>query len=301
LAEAVRRFHAEANRGVCNTGRYRCPYYTWGEGPTLICVPGLVDDAHCFVLVMAHLSRHFRCVAYDWPTGQGDGARLSQYRHGEFVADLFALLDQVGAREAFLLGYSFGSTITLAAMHLDPSRFPRAMLLSGFACRRLAPAERLLASMARYWNGPLRRLPLRNWILHTTQRGGFACRETEIWNNYVERTGALPMPALARRSLVLDQVNLRSILPCIHQQVLLVCGDADPLVNKQCETELLMGLPNVARVELANCGHMAIFTHPEALAEVTTEFLLTDNVANARAGACSNMPRPAFAMMQSTP
>jgi pimeloyl-ACP methyl ester carboxylesterase len=253
FAEAMRRFDSEAVRGTCDTGRYLCPYVTWGTGPTLVCVPGLVDDAQCFVMLLAHLSRHFRCVAYDWPTGQTDGACLSHYRHADFVADLFALLDHLGAQQVFPLGYSFGSTIVLAAMHAQPARFPRAVLLSGFA--------------------RLRKLPLRNWVLHATHRAAFAHQAPEIWDHYIQRRGNLPMPALARRSLVLHHVDLRSVLPKIRQQILLICGDADPLVNKQCETELLLGLPNVARVELANCGHMAIFTHPELLAEVAAEFL----------------------------
>jgi pimeloyl-ACP methyl ester carboxylesterase len=274
LAEALRRFHREAVPGTCDTGRYRCPYVTWGAGPTLVCVPGLADDAMCFVLLMAHLSRHFRCVAYDWPTGNGDGARLGRYRHRDYVADLLALLDHLGAKEAFPVGYSFGSTITLSAMDTQPGRFPRAVLLSGFARRRLAPAEWLLASLARHWHAPLSKLPLRYWVIDRTQRGMFARSAPEIWDFYVQRTGALPMPAMANRSLVMHEVDLRGLLPSIRQEVLLVCGDADPLVNKQCETELLMGLPNVARFELANCGHMAIFTHAEALAELVTDFCL---------------------------
>jgi len=280
LAEALLRFRSEAVPGTCATGRYRCPYYLWGTGPTLVCVPGLSDDAECFVLLLAHLSRHFRCLAYDWPVGARDGARLSGYRHRDFVTDLLALLDHVGAARAFPVGYSFGSTIALAAMHAQAARFPRAVLLSGFAKRRLAPAERLLASLARYWNGPLGKLPLRYWVLDRTQRGAFARRPPEIWDYYVQRTDALPMAAMAHRSLVLDQVDLRPLLPSIRQQVLLVCGDADPLVNKQCEGELLMGLPNVARVELADCGHMAIFTHPEVLAEVVGEFLVLGDSSN---------------------
>jgi pimeloyl-ACP methyl ester carboxylesterase len=273
FAEAMRRFENEAVHGTCDTGRYLCHYFKWGSGPTLVCVPGLADDAQCFVMLMAHLSRHFSCLVYDWPTGETDHACLSHYRHADLVADLLALLDHVGARQAFPLGYSFGSTIALAAMHAQPDRFPRTVLLSGFARRRLAPAEYLLASLARYWHGPLHRLPLRQWVLHTNHHREFAQHPSEVWDHYIQRTGSLPMPALARRSLILHRVDLRSLLPRIRQQVLLICGDCDPLVNKQCEAELLTGLPNVARVELAHCGHLAVFTHSELLAEVAAEFI----------------------------
>jgi pimeloyl-ACP methyl ester carboxylesterase len=273
LAEALARFRGEARPGVCDTGRYRCPFYLWGDGPTLVCVTGLADDARSFVPLLAHLSRHFRCVAYDWPTGEGDAARPASYRHEDFVADFFALLDHVGARQAYPLGYSFGSTVVLAALARQPARLPRAVLLSGFARRRLAPAEVLLASLARWWPGPLRRLPLRLALLQASQQAGFARCEPAMWEYFLERNGGLPMRPMAWRALIVNRLDLRSLLPGIHQPVLLVCGDADPVVYKPCETDLLMGLPNVARVELTRCGHMSIFTHPETLADLVVEFL----------------------------
>jgi 3-oxoadipate enol-lactonase len=273
LVEALSRFQREAVPGNCDTGRYRCPYFTWGQGPTLVCIPGLADDSRSFVMPIALLSQRFRCVAYDWPTGLGDGAHVAGYRHGDFVDDLFALLDHVGAPQAFALGFSFGSTVALAAMHEQPQRLPRSVLLGGFACRTLAPAEVLLASLGRYWTGALDRLPFRNWILHANQAIGFDQREPAVWDYFVKRTGALPMAAFARRALIMRHVDLRPMLPAIHQPTLMVCGDADPLVNKACETDLLIGLPHVMRVELSHCGHEAIYTHPEALAEAVAEFL----------------------------
>jgi pimeloyl-ACP methyl ester carboxylesterase len=274
LAEALHRFQREAVTGLCDTGRYRCPFFSWGDGPTLVCIPGLADDSKSFVQPLALLSRHFRCVAYDWPTGN-DGARLSGYHHGDFVEDLFAVLDHVGAGQAFPLGYSFGSTVALAALHARPERFPRAVLLGGFARRPLAPAEELLASWARYWQGAMDRVPLRHWVLEAGQAQFFAQREPEVWAYYIQRTGSLPIGAMAWRALILHQVDLRPLLPAIHQPTLLVCGDSDPVVNKRCELELLTGLPHVMRFELPHCGHVAIYTHPEALAEAVAEFLQT--------------------------
>src|SRR5947209_6102661 len=78
LADVLERYRREAVQGVCDTGHYRCPYFVWGQGtsPPLVFVHGLVDDRTSFVMPLAQLSRHFRCIAYDLPTGRGDGARL---------------------------------------------------------------------------------------------------------------------------------------------------------------------------------------------------------------------------------
>jgi pimeloyl-ACP methyl ester carboxylesterase len=273
VADALACLEREARWGVCDTGRYRCPYYVWGDGPTLVFVPGLSDDARSFVLPAYHLRQHFRCVAYDLPSGRGDGARLAQYRHADFVDDLLSLLDDVNAPQSFVYGLSFGSTVTIAALARQPGRFPRAVLQGGFAQRRLAVAEQLLCRMARYWPGSMRSLPWRNRILRRIHHAPFADRTPEFWDYFVQRLGTPPITAVARRALVVHQTDLRPLLPSIQQPVLVVCGDLDPLVGHACEEALLSGLPHATRVELRNCGHWPIFSHPEVLAELLFRFL----------------------------
>lgn len=267
------RFEREAIRGVCDTGRYRCPYFTWGQGPPLVIIPGLADQAQTFVMLCALLSERFRCISYDLPAGRADGAHLGGYNHEHLVDDLFALLDRLDVRQSYVLGSSFGGTIALAALRRAPERLPRAILQGGFARRPLAPAEVLLASMARYWPWPMRRLPFRRSLLARCHAAPFAGRPPEVWEFFVERWGSLPMSAVAQRGLMVHRLDLRPILPEVRQPVLLVCGDGDPLVNRQCEAELLAGLPNARRVEIADCGHNPQYTHPEALAELVHQFL----------------------------
>src|SRR5438105_1652964 len=76
LAEALARFESEAVRGVCATGRYRCRYFVWGEGPPLLFIHGMGDSSSAYVPMISVLAKEFRCIAYDQPTGKGDGAPL---------------------------------------------------------------------------------------------------------------------------------------------------------------------------------------------------------------------------------
>ena len=55
-------------------------------------------------------------------------------------------------------------------------------------------------------------------------------------------------------------------MPKIRQPVLLICGDCDPLVGKDCEEVLRAALPIASRAEIVGCGHMPQFSHPEMLA-----------------------------------
>lgn len=273
LGEALRRFTHEAVQGLCNTGRYRCPYFSWGDGPPIVFIHGLSDTSRSFIMPMARLAEQFRCIAYDLPTGRADGARLQHYRHADLMDDLFALLDDLRVRQAYLFGSSFGSTITLAALHQCPARFPRAILQGGFAYRPLARAEVLLSRLARHWGWPLRRFPFREVLLAGEDYAPFRACPPEVWRYFLANSGATPMAAMALRAQLIHRLDLRPMLPHVRQPVLMVCGDCDPTVNRTCEQVLLEGLPNVGRVELPRCGHFPYFTHADALAEVLRDFL----------------------------
>jgi len=273
LEEVLDRFHKEAVQDSFYTGRYRCRYYSWGSGPPLVFIHGLGDDALAFVMPIARLSEHYRCICYEQPKGGEDRANLARYHHADYLADLLALVDHLKLPQATLFGSSFGSTVALVGLHQYPRRFPRAVLQGGFAHRPLAVMETMLASWARYWPWNLDRLPLRVTVATHAHYEPFASRQPEIWQFFLQRDGALPMAAMARRALFLNQLDLRPMLAEIRQPVLLICGDNDPLVGKSCEAELMKGLPNAKRVEISGCGHMGHFTHPEVLAEITRRFI----------------------------
>lgn len=270
---AFEQFRRQAEKAICHTGRYRCPYYVWGQGPPLVFIPGLCDDRLAFVLTISLLSRYFRCIAYDLPTGKDDGARLVGYRHVDLVADLLALMDHLGLAQSYLYGSSFGSTVALVAMRQAPRRFPRGVLQGGFARRPLAPAELLLAAFGRWWPWPMARLPGRVPALRYSHYAPFLRRAPEFWDYLLERYGIPPMRAVAHRAYLLHHLDLRPLLPHIQPPVLLICGEHDPLVSKSCEQELLHGLPRVLRVELSGCGHLPQFSHPELLAQAIGQFL----------------------------
>jgi len=261
LADILARFDREATSGV-HAGRR---YFSWGQGAPLVFVPGLATEARCFAPVCLHLKDRFRCIAYDLPAGPTT--------HASLMADLTALLDRLQVPQAYLVGFSFGSTIALAALHRHPERFPRGVLVSGFARRPLGFAEVLLARLLVRCQAPMRRLPFHDALLKRSHHRAFADRPPELWQFFLERCGALPMSAVARRALLLHGVDLRSCLPEIRQPVLLVSGDQDSLVSGRCLATLQQGLPVNVHVEIPHCGHYALFTHPVELADALGRFL----------------------------
>jgi pimeloyl-ACP methyl ester carboxylesterase len=273
LAEIRRRFEQEATRGVCDTGRYRVGYFSWGHGPALVMIHGLADSTDSWFFLAERLSCRFRCIAYNLPAGGDDGARLRSYTHTDLADDVRTLLDHLGIQQTYLLGSSFGATIALAALRAFPERFPRAVLQGGFACRPLALAEVATVWLLRWAPGHMRNLPLRRAALTRSHSEPFAGRPPEVWDYFLKCWGKNAIRTIAHRALLLHRTDLRSILPEIQQPVLLVCGDRDPLVNQACEEQLQRGLPRATRVEFPGCGHNPMFTHPELFAEVVGRFL----------------------------
>ena len=274
LADALERWRVEARVGVFDTGRYRCRYFVWGRGQPLVFIHGLGDRARSFVPVIAHLTESFRCIAYELPNGDGDGARLGGIRHADLVADLFALLDHLHCGQTCLCGASFGGTIALAALHASPRRFLRAAIQSSFAYRRLAPMERAMANLARYWRGRFSGVPLVRKLQDRTDAPAFAYAPRDVWSFQQANSAATPVRAFAHRVLMIDELDLRPILPTITHPIMLLEGDSDTVVGRSCTDELANGLPHADRLEFANCGHYAQYTHAAAVAETLRRFLL---------------------------
>ncbi|MFL5242808.1 MAG: alpha/beta fold hydrolase [Gemmataceae bacterium] len=273
LTEVLERFRREAVHGVCDTGRYRCPYFTWGQGPPLVFIHGLADSSRSFLPVIALLTGQFRCISYELPKGRGDRARVWEYRHDDLVADLFALLDHLGLQQSYVYGSSFGSTIALAAAYKQPKRLPRVVLQGGFANRPLFRGELLLARIARYLPGIMGGLPLRERLIRRAHFAPFAGLPAEAWQYCLQCTATPPVSATGYHALILNRVDLRPLLPEIRQPVLLLCGDCDPLIGRAHEEVLLKGLPNADRITISGCGHTPTFTHPELLAALIRDFL----------------------------
>jgi pimeloyl-ACP methyl ester carboxylesterase len=273
LAEALGRFERDAVRGICNTGRYRMSYYTWGQGPPLLFIHGLWDSSRSFLMPVSRLAAHFRCITYEQPAGGADGARLARYSHADLVADVWALLDHLGISQSYVHASSFGATIALEALRQQPRRLPRAVLQGALAYRPLRRAELLIAHLGRLLPGTAARLPLRRLLLRLVNPGVFDDRPVEVFDYFVDCNGRSRIAAVAWQALLLHRLDLRPLLSEVRQPVLLLSGDRDTVVGSALEEELLRGLPNSGRVVLEGSGHVPSYTHPEALAEVVRQFL----------------------------
>jgi pimeloyl-[acyl-carrier protein] methyl ester esterase len=261
----------QARHADFDTGRYRCRYYQWGQGPALIFIPGLSLESTSFAMAMARLHTQFTCIGYELPTATDTD--LTRYRHRDLRDDLLALIDHLRIERGYLLGFSFGATIALTTLAAAPRRLPRALLVGGFARRPLAWAEVLLAHWMRYCPGRIAHVPGFSALVRRHNAELYADRPADELDLFCAAECAPLLRTFAARALLMHRTDLRPILGQIHQPVLLVHGERDPLVGRAYQDELKRGLANAALAGIENCGHYPQLTHPELFSAVVREFL----------------------------
>jgi pimeloyl-ACP methyl ester carboxylesterase len=270
----VAEYDRSAEVGHWRGPRHRLTYRVLGDGPTLVLLPGLASTYRGYAPTLRRLADRFRTIQLDYPgENPDDGADLRAIHHADLVDDLFGLLDHLSVAEAYPFGLSFGSTITLKALHREPARFPRAALQGGFARRRLMPAERLALAVGRRIKGNTARLPFHRRGLAINNRATFPGDQPDLWEFYVEENGLTPIAGLTHRLDLLDRLDLRSILPEIKTEVLVIHGTADRIVPMARHVELVGGLARSKAVLMPDVGHQPHWTHPRELADLVGDFL----------------------------
>jgi pimeloyl-ACP methyl ester carboxylesterase len=271
---ALRRFQEEPQRGICDTGRYRCSYFAWGEGLPLFLIPGLVYGAWSYATLAGQLSKVFRCIGYDLPTGQDDGATLDRYGFNNLTSDLVALMDHLQVKRAAIFATSFGSMIAVRAAEQGDYRWLSMILAGGFAYRRLAPLEILAARLARHWSGSLQGLASFNRLV-SSEFKSFLDLQPPLDRRWImNELNHLPLRALAQRAVWMNETNVVAFLGKIPTPVALLYGDSDLTRTSPGAIALREGLTNVSEFILPDCSKHPILTHPNVVSQVVQSRLL---------------------------
>ena len=270
----VDQYDREAQTSTMPGPRHRMTYRVLGEGPPLILVPGLASTYRGYAPTLRRLAERFRTIQVDYPGEHpDDGVDLAAIGHDELVDDLFRLSDHLKLDSPGLFGLSFGSTLSLAALHRDPVRFGKAVLQGGFANRRFQLAERIALRVGRRFHGKLSSLPFHKRGLASRSRATFPAGNADLWDFYVEENGLTTIAGLTHRLDIVRKLDLFPILPEIRTPILLIHGTADEIVPVDRYHELARMLPAVRGVLMPGVGHQPHFTHPEELAKLVGDFL----------------------------
>jgi pimeloyl-ACP methyl ester carboxylesterase len=213
--------------GATGTGEYE-----WGE-------------------LAARLSPHFRCILPDLRGHGRSGYRRSGYTGEAVCGDLRQLIEHLKLDRPHIVGFSYGSEISLM-LELDEPGIARSLVLVSPGTGR-AEGERLpsVAYMHRTWPSALRRL-------HDAQHG------SEHWRSLVT---TLVEDAATRRELSMES------LASVDCPILLVSGDRDERTRRAQALQFAEVNPRARLVDVAGAAHAAHLDSPAEVAKAVSDFL----------------------------
>ncbi|MGE0827911.1 MAG: alpha/beta fold hydrolase [Hyphomonadaceae bacterium] len=237
-------------------------YEVHGEGPVILLTHGFSATSQMWAGNVAALSKKYKLVLWDMRGhGESDAPEdESLYSEAKTVADIAALLDTVGAKQAVIGGLSLGGYMTLAFRRAHPERCSALLIID---------------------TGP-----------------GFKSDEArQGWNDYATKTsnrfateGLAPLQEMSKEMamskhrdpmglaragrLMLTQKDARIInsLPEITQPSIVIVGAEDkPFLN--ATDYMAAKIPGAQKVIVPNAGHAVNIDQPRAFETAVLDFL----------------------------
>jgi pimeloyl-ACP methyl ester carboxylesterase len=123
------RYH---DRGIRVPDGLRLHYrdYPGGDGPPILCLPGLTRNARDFAEFAERYSPRFRVLALDF-RGRADSDYdpvPMRYNPLTYAGDVLQLLDQLGIPQAIFVGTSLGGLVTMTIAATAPQRIAATVL-----------------------------------------------------------------------------------------------------------------------------------------------------------------------------
>ena len=261
-------------------------YLTAGEGPPLVLLHGVGDNALDWAWVVPALARAHRVYAPDLP-GSGWSARSidADYSPAFFERFVAAFVDALGVERAAVVGNSLGGLAALRLALAEPERVTALGLLAGAGLgRKISPALRSLAlpgygrlavACGKRPPGAAQRALGRAALLFGRPRGIPA-----KWLEEQYRLARLPGFLEAQLATVRAQVGLRGQreivlerLPSLRVPTLAVWGERDRVLPHAQALEAISRIPDGSLELIPACGHLPQVERPERVADVLVRFL----------------------------
>ncbi len=243
-------------------------YEVHGSGPVLILTHGYSSTSAMWEGQIDALSKHHKLVLWDMRGhGQSDYPDdPSAYSEAHTVADMAALLDEVGARRAIVGGLSLGGYMSLAFYRVHPERVSALLIID------TGPGFKKDDARAA-WN---RRA-------HDTgdrfEREGLAVlKSASRERSTVSHRDASGLAHAARGMLTQRDARVIESLPDIKVPALVVVG-ADDAPFLAASDYMAAKIPGARKLVIPAAGHAVNIDQPQAFIDAVLPFL--DGVSKA--------------------
>ena len=255
-----------------------------GEGPDLILIHGVTGDLSIWFLcrAMSELARSHRVTAFDLRGHGYSDVPPSGYTSADHASDVLAIMDEIGATRAKLVGHSFGAVVALHAAVLAPDRVDALVLSDPYF-----PALRHLEDLSRWghWQAFHKEAADAGVNLsseHWYDLGKFFDQVMHLdGDRLLQFRQAVGLPGMNRLlrlgkttagedSKVEAGLTLDKILS-VRQPVLALYGDASPFLTTA--QYLVDHLPNCRSVLVPNSQHRAPEENPSGFTAALKDWI----------------------------
>ena len=220
---------------------------------------------------MSHLGRHYRTYALDfWGFGES-GKKRGSYAVPDFVSLVDQFMEQLGIRQAPLVGHSMGGTVSLLMAIQFPQRVERVVVIgspiAGSSLNFLLKlfGQRLVASLV-HNNLWTLRLGFRMLApLYSRDK-----QWPEMMNRDLSQT---TLDSFLMSIASLHRTDLRPHLGQIHVPVMGMYGDKDVVVDPGQWQPLLSGVPHTRVERFRTAGHFIMLDEPRQFVDTLMNFL----------------------------
>jgi pimeloyl-ACP methyl ester carboxylesterase len=298
----VQQFRLPARRGAAPIAYYRAG----ADGPVLLLANGLGGPVAAFRHQVAHFSRRFRVVTWDYRGlyGSRSASSIDRVDVAAHAEDLERVLDAVGAEQAVFVGWSMGVQVVLELVSQRPELASHLVLMSGSSGR---PFTSVALPGAEHWLSPLllgaqKHAKFVSVVVERLARSRRAAnwvRRLQIVNPRFETDSLL---SLAEEFTTIDfEVYLRTLralnehdgsraLARMDVPTLVVTGSRDLILPPRAARDLASRLPRAELYVVADGTHYAPAEFPDLVNARIERFLAMNQLTYSTAGARLSPP-----------
>jgi len=253
-------------------------WHETGDGPPVILIHGVGLNADVWASQIEALAPSYRAIAYD-TFGHGMSALPPEEASlGDYVRQLFRLMDELKLPRASLVGHSMGAMIAIAAALGEPARIGRLVALNAVHDR--SPEQRAAArERADLLEGgglsTTSEAALERWFGPAAD-GAFAEERAQVrsWLDAVDPTGY----ARAYRVFATSDAAYAGQLEKLACPALFMTGELDPHSTPAMSLAMAAAAPHGQAAVLPGQRHMAALAMPDLCNRIILDFLQTGTV-----------------------
>jgi 3-oxoadipate enol-lactonase len=203
------------------------------------------------------LAERFRVVTYD-TRGHGESPTpAGPYRLDDLVDDLGALLDEVGAERAHVVGLSLGGMTALRLAAREPDRVHRLAVMCTSAKPDPTPFLDRAAAVRSGGTAPLAPAVVGRWLTPA-----FAADHPDLVARLEAMIATADDEGYAACCEVVASVDLRADLGRIAAATLVISGEEDQALPPAHQQAIVDGIPDAELVTVSPGAHLANLEQP---------------------------------------